>query len=138
MSETDVPHEASSGTLEGAEPFRIVEEHPPWSNVCVLVLYGELDLHVGAELRDRLTAAIDAGAKYVVLDLTRVAFIDSMALGVLLGALKRLRERGGELRLVVPNPELRRIFEITLLDQLFTISSTRHEALASFMEPWGA
>ncbi len=74
----------------------------------------------------------------MVLDLSRVTFIDSMALGVLLAALKRLRPRGGELRLVVPDNDLRRIFEITLLDQAFTLNPTRQEALAAFTEPWGS
>ena len=75
--------------------------------------------------------AIDAGACGLVVDLTRVTFLDSMALGVLLGTLKLLRTRGGELRLVVPTPELRRVFELTLLDEVFTLARTRHEAFAT-------
>jgi anti-sigma B factor antagonist len=129
--------EESSTTLGRAEPFRIEEERPVGDHVLLLVLYGEVDLHVAPELRDRLTRAIEDGAEFIVLDLSRVTFMDSMALGVLLGALKRLRPRGGELRLVVPGTDLRRIFEITLLDQVFTLNETRHEALASFMDPWG-
>lgn len=120
-----------------AEPFRIDEERPAKAGVVLFVLHGEVDLHVAPELRDRLTAAIEEGGDYVVVDLARVTFLDSMALGVLLGALRRLRPRGGELRLVVPSSDLRRIFEITLLDQVFTLNATRHEALAAFMDPWG-
>lgn len=120
------------------EPFRIEEERPARNGVVLFVLHGEVDLHVAPELRERLTSAVEDGADYVVLDLSRVTFMDSMALGVLLGTLKRLRSRGGELRLVVPNTDLRRIFEITLLDQVFTLDATRHEALAAFMDPWGS
>jgi anti-sigma B factor antagonist len=96
----------------------------------VLSAYGELDLHVTPELQDRIDSAVDEGAKLVVLDLSGVTFIDSMALGVLLGAVNRLKQDGGNLRLVVPNPELRRIFEISLLDRVFTLDSTREEACA--------
>ncbi len=124
--------------LGQAVPFRIEEERPAKSGVFLFVLYGEVDLHVAPELRDRLTAAIEEDAEFVVLDLSRVTFMDSMALGVLLGALKRLRPRGGELRLIVPNSDLRRIFEITLLDQVFTLNATRNEALAAFMDPWAS
>jgi anti-sigma B factor antagonist len=137
VSELVNPNEASTiaGRIEG---FRIEQERPAGDGVVLFVLHGEVDLHVAPELRDRLTIAIDGGADYVVLDLSRVTFIDSMALGVLLAALKRLRPTGGELRLVVPDNDLRRIFEITLLDQAFTLNTTRQEALAAFTEPWGS
>jgi anti-sigma B factor antagonist len=131
-----VPGEPS--VLERAEPFRIEEERPAGSSVVLFVLYGELDLHVAPELGDRLDNAVDEGAEYVVLDLTRVTFIDSMALGVLLRTHKRFRARDGELRLVVPSSDLRRIFEITLLDQVFALDATRREALAAFVDPWGS
>jgi anti-sigma B factor antagonist len=114
--------------------FRIDDDSTPETGV-VLVLHGDLDLHVAPELQDRLTAEIEEGAKLIVLDLSAVTFIDSMALGVLLGAVKRLRPSGGRLRLVVPNPELRRIFEISLLDQVFTLDSTRDEAFGSQIDP---
>jgi anti-sigma B factor antagonist len=135
VSETSLPD--SSVVLGRPGPFRIEEERPARTGVVLFVLYGEVDLHVAPELRDRLATAIEERADYIVLDLSCATFIDSMALGVLLGALKRIHTRGGELRLVVPSSDLRRIFEITLLDQVFTLNATRHEALAAFIDPWG-
>jgi anti-sigma B factor antagonist len=135
---SDLFANGSAIAADHGETFRIEEERPARAGVVLFVLYGEVDLHVAPELRSRLTAAIEEGADYVVIDLSRVTFLDSMALGILLGALKRLRPVGGELRLVVPNTDLRRIFEITLLDQVFTIHATRHEALAPFLKPWSA
>jgi anti-sigma B factor antagonist len=130
--------EDASALLGRPEPFRIEEERPARAGVVLFVLYGDIDLHVAPELRERLTAAVEAGATDLVLDLSRVTFMDSMALGVLLGVLKSLRPRGGELRLVVPSSDLRRIFEITLLDQVFTLAPNRQEALAELMDAWGA
>ena len=52
-----------------------------------------------------------------------------MTLGVLLGGVKRLRPQGGQLRVVVSQPGLRRIFEVTLLDRVFMLFPTRAEAL---------
>jgi anti-sigma B factor antagonist len=121
----------------GVEPFRIEEEHPGGNGTVLFVLHGEVDLHAAPELRERLTTAIGDGADYVVLDLAHVTFVDSMGLGVFLGALRQLRADGGELRLVVPRSDVRRIFEITLLDEVFTLTDTRREALAAFMDPWG-
>jgi anti-sigma B factor antagonist len=110
--------------------FRIDEERPT-SAVVVLGVHGEADLHSAPELRERLRVAIDGGATVVVVDLTETDFVDSTSLGVLLGATRRLREREGEIRLVVSRPELRRIFEITLLDRIFELHDTREQALAA-------
>jgi anti-sigma B factor antagonist len=64
-----------------------------------------------------------------VVDLSDTTFIDSMTLGVLLGAVKRLRPRGGQLRVVCSDPNIRKIFEITLLDRVFSLYATRGAAL---------
>lgn len=110
--------------------FRIDEDHPR-SGTVVLALNGDADLHSAIELRTRLGSAVEAGAALLVVDLSRVTFIDSMALGVLLETMKRLRARDGALRIVGPRPDVRRIFEITLLDRIFPLDATRSEALAA-------
>jgi anti-sigma B factor antagonist len=97
----------------------------------VLVVRGEADLHAAPELRESLRRAIDRGAHDVVVDLTDTSFVDSTALGVLLGATKSLRGKGGRLAVVVSRPDVRRIFEITLLDQVFSLHETRDDALAA-------
>jgi anti-sigma B factor antagonist len=130
------PPDASAEHVE--QHFWVEEERPAGNGVVVLSVHGDVDLHVAPELRDRLTSTIDDGADYVVVDLSRVTFMDSMALGVLLGALKLLRPRGGEMRIVMDEgAALRRIFEITLLDQVFTLETSRQAALAELIDPWG-
>jgi len=119
---------SAESASEGA--FRIEEERPA-PGVTVLVVQGDADLHAAPQLRDRLGAALDAGSSGIVVDLTKTSFLDSTALGVLLGAVKRLRGGDGRIQLVVPRPELRRIFEITLLDQVLPLAETRAEALAA-------
>lgn len=112
----------------GAGHFWITEETPR-PGTQLLAVHGEADLHTAPELRERLGSAIDGGAQRIVLDLSATTFLDSMSLGVLLGGMKRMRARQGELRLVVSRPDLRRIFEITLLDRVFPIDETRSGAL---------
>ena len=96
-----------------------------------MVVAGEVDLLGAPELREALLGALAAGATRIVVDMTSTRFIDSTTLGVILGASKRLRPGGGELVLVIDNPSIRRIFEITLLDRAFRIFETREEALAA-------
>ncbi|HXG76173.1 MAG TPA: STAS domain-containing protein [Gaiellaceae bacterium] len=117
-----------NGILTGE--FRIDEEAPR-AGTAVLVVHGEADLHVAPDLRDRLATVIDSGVRALVVDLSDTTFLDSMTLGVLLGGLKRIRARNGQLRLVAPRPEIRRIFEITLLDRIFPLDETRAAALAA-------
>ncbi len=108
-----------------------VSSAPVAEGVTAIDLAGEVDLHTAPELKEELHRVIDEGARFVIVDLTDTTFLDSTALGVLLGGLKRLRPEDGGVLLVCGNPSIRKIFEITLLDRVFTIVDTRDEAVAS-------
>ena len=90
---------------------------------------GELDVATAPRLREQLVAVLTDGRHHVVLDLSGVGFLDSTGLGVIVGVLKRARTLGGDLRLVCPNPTIRRIFEITALDRTMPLSDTVDAAL---------
>jgi anti-sigma B factor antagonist len=90
---------------------------------------GEVDLYTAPELKQELLDAIESGATDVIVDLTRTTFIDSAALGVLVGAVRRLRERDGRLSIVCSERSIRKIFEITGLDRVLAIHASRQEAL---------
>jgi anti-sigma B factor antagonist len=87
----------------------------------VLEVAGEIDVYTAPQMRERLIAMVEGGARQVVVDLGRVEFLDSTGLGVLVGALKRLRVVGGELLLVCAQERLLKIFRITGLDQVFSL-----------------
>jgi anti-sigma B factor antagonist len=94
------------------------------ANRTVLEVGGEVDVYTAPKLRERLVELSDSGARHVIVDLERVDFLDSTGLGVLVGALKRLKGAGGSLVLVCAREPLLKIFRITALDQVFTIVST--------------
>ena len=95
----------------------------------VIAVHGQADLHTASDLRSAISEAIDRGAVHLVVDLSEATFIDSMTLGVLLGAVKRLRPTGGAVSVVCTDPHIRRIFEITLLDRIFTLYPDRQAAV---------
>jgi len=103
----------------------------PDARVALVAVRGQADLHTAPELRASITNAIDEGARVVVVDLSETTFIDSMTLGVLLGAVKRLRPSGGSVSVVCSDPHIRRVFEITLLDRVFALYPDREAALAA-------
>jgi anti-sigma B factor antagonist len=100
-------------------------------SVVTIAVHGQADLHTAPDLRDAMTKAIDGGANGLIVDLSDATFVDSMTLGVLLGAVKRLRPRGGKVAVVCVSPHIRRIFEITLLDRVFALHETLDAARAA-------
>ena len=92
---------------------------------------GEIDVYTAPRLRERLVALIDSGSYDLVVDLEAVEFLDSTGLGVLVGALKRVREHQGSLRLVCTKERLLKIFRITGLAKVFVIHDTAEGALAA-------
>jgi anti-sigma B factor antagonist len=98
--------------------------------VPVLAVRGEVDVSTAPELRERLLALAEQGTTIAVVDLSQVSFVDSTALGVLVSGVKRLRTTGGDLRLVVTQPHIAKVFEITGLTEVFQIFASADEAVA--------
>lgn len=99
--------------------------------VCVVAPTGELDLYTCPDFETELTRVISNGAERVVVDLTQTTFIDSTALGVLLGALEGLRTQDGKLAVVSADEAILRVFEVTGLHRIFELHGSRAEALRS-------
>jgi len=97
-----------------------------WS---VVQVGGEVDVATAPRLRERLVDLVNHGRHRLVLDLGAVGFIDSTGLGVLIGVLKRIRTVDGSLRLVLVEPHVRKVFEITGLDGVFAIHPTLDDAV---------
>ena len=108
------------------QEFRIEEREG--EGVPVIAVGGEIDVATAPQLRECLHRVIAQGSSTVVIDLLAVTFLDSTALGVLVGALKRCRELGGELHVVVADPRIMKIFEITGLTNVFTITDSLQAA----------
>jgi len=97
----------------------------------VVAAGGEIDAHTAPRLRGQLHKVLaEPGVTHLVIDLSSATFLDSSALGVLVGALKRMKEADGQLDIVLPTSPLRRIFEITALDRVLVLHETRAEALS--------
>lgn len=89
-----------------------------------VTVLGELDVATSPGLRSEMHSLVERGAKTITVDLAGTTFIDSSGLGVLVGALKRLRESGGEtIVLAGMQDQVRKVFEITGLTTLFAIAA---------------
>ncbi len=86
-----------------------------------------------AEIGATLSSLIDEGDNpRVLLDFANVDHLSSAALGMLINANNRVKQRNGQLRLTNIKPQIFEVFVITKLNKLFKIHPTRADALSSF------
>lgn len=100
------------------------------NGITIVEVAGQLIVGNRQALKDRILEELDGGARKFLIDFEETAYIDSSGLGVLVTLSKKIREKGGELRLANLNEDLRALFELTRLDTLFRIADSREEALA--------
>jgi anti-sigma B factor antagonist len=88
-----------------------------------LALEGEIDVSNADVVKARLAEAIDADPGGTIrVDLEAVTFLDSTALGAIIGALRRARANGGDIELVKAQPKILRVFTLTGLDKVIGVS----------------
>jgi anti-sigma B factor antagonist len=116
--------DSQESTLAFAVSERALDER-----TSVLNVEGELDLAAAPSLKWALADVMQAGTTQLVVDLSRVTFIDSTALGVLVGAHRSL-SAGARLAIACQHPDVLNIFELTGLDATFDIFPTLEDALA--------
>lgn len=97
----------------------------------VVTVSGEVDMYTAPQLKQCLLELLDGGVQKVVVDLSAVTFVDSTALGVLIGGVRRLHGAGGAMALVVTSRPVERVLSITGLDRVFSIHATLDEALSA-------
>ena len=96
----------------------------------VLPLEGEIDLHISPGIAESLRLMTEKRPKRLVVDLSRVTYVDSSGLAVLIEGMQNVEEYGGKLTLAGMNENVRSIFEMARLDQVFQIFPTVAEAFA--------
>jgi anti-sigma B factor antagonist len=114
-------------------PFNVEVETVDDDGVRVVSVAGELDQATAEKLREPLEQAIEAGASAVMINMCDCSFIDSTGLGVIVDAWKQLQARNGAgaaLSICCPEAEVRRLLEVTGLDQEIEVRDTADEAIA--------
>ena len=99
------------------------------SQCTVVAAVGEVDVFTAPTLDEALSAAIGAGGGCIIVDLSGVDFLDSTGLSVLVKALKRIREAGGSLDVVVSADRVAKVFRLTGLDKVIPLHSSLADAL---------
>jgi len=106
-----------------------LETAGPNGDCAVLQVTGEVDVYTAPMLREQIQELAAKGAVHLIADLGRVDFLDSTGLGALVGGVKRLREAGGSLCLVITTPRILRVFQITGLTKALAIKGSVADAI---------
>ena len=107
---------------EAAEPQALSVEVQDDGTVCVLVVRGELDVYSAPALDEAVDAALQDGARRLVLDLAEVGFIDSSGLRSMIRARKEAGSGPDAVRLRNPQPATVRLLDITGLTDHFPLA----------------
>jgi anti-sigma B factor antagonist len=91
----------------------------------------ELDAGNAGEFKREIAPLLEANAK-VVLDLTRLRFVDSSGLGAFISCLRKLNAKGGDLKLSGMSKQVRAVFELVRMHRVFDILATKEDAVRAF------
>lgn len=103
-------------------------------DIIILKVDGELDALVAPKFKDKITKEMENGTKKFVVDFENLEHINSLAMGILRGKLKSVKEEDGDIKLACLNEHIKDLFEMIGLDELFEIYTTVDEAINSYKQ----
>ena len=104
-----------------------------FNDVLVLTVKGNLILKDDTDkLQSRLLEIIENKYKFIVMDLKHVSIITSLGIGGVIRALRTVKESSGELSLSAVNASVKKVLDITKLNELIEIHETSDDAVKSF------
>ncbi len=100
-------------------------------DTAVIKAAGDCDCYTAPDLRSTLLRFDAEGYSRFLLDLTACTYLDATGLGVITGALKRARHKGGSVAIACDSEPILKVFRVTGLTKVFGIFPTRDEAVAA-------
>ncbi len=107
-----------------------IENKKSAPDVEMLAMEGDLDFHSSPEVRAALSKLAEKQTKKILIDLSKVSYIDSSGLATFVELFQKLKRYGGKLILFNLNAAVRSVFEIAKLDSIFHLAGSETDALA--------
>ena len=106
--------------------IKIISEY----KLVVVVVSGEIDDHISQKLRTEIDRELmRSGAVNIAFDMSRVSFMDSSGIGVIMGRYKKAASLGGRVIIFGMNPNIARLVEMANLKSIAIIADTLEEAM---------
>lgn len=100
--------------------------------VIIIYLKGRLDVHYSSEVEVEINRLIGQGKKKMIISLNDIEYLSSSGLRIFIAISRKLREVGGQLKLIKLNETAMKIFKIVELIDMFDIYDSEEEALNTF------
>ncbi|AUS97669.1 anti-sigma F factor antagonist [Clostridium thermosuccinogenes] len=98
----------------------------------VIGIIGELDHHSAEYIRDKIDAQmIKSTTKNIVFDFSKVGFMDSSGIGVIVGRYKNISKLKGKAAIVNPNAQIKKILEMAGIPKIIPLFNTVDDAVSS-------
>lgn len=111
-----------------------VEARPKGNGVTLVVLRGEIGADTVNDFKEKMEATITTSCKKYVIDFQEVNYLNSVGIGVVAAALKRVKRSQGNIKLANLSPAVAELFEMTRLTKVLEIYDSEEEAIKSFGE----
>lgn len=105
----------------------------PKNGLMVCSIEGEIDINTAPEIKKSFKEMLSKKTPKLVINFTKVSYVDSSGLATLVEILKNMRSYGGRMRLTNLSAKIKSLFEITKLDKLFEIMADEAEAISTFL-----
>ena len=114
-------------TLRGSSTMNIDVEFV--NEICIIRPQSDIDSFNVSILKDKLREQVETGYYFIIMDLDKVRFMDSAALGILVSGLKTCMQNSGSLSIINPSRNVENLFKITHLDSVFKVFSNELDAI---------
>jgi anti-sigma B factor antagonist len=101
-------------------------------NVNVLVLSGQLTIGAEGQLSEAIDTLLESDRTSILLDLTRVSYMDSVGIGELVSSYRTVKRLGGALKILRPTKKVRDTLSLTQLLPIMEVFDDEETAVASF------
>ncbi len=102
------------------------------NNLIVCHIDGEIDINTSPDIKKAFEKLLSKKTPKIVVNFSKVGYVDSSGLATLVEVLKNMRTYGGRIRLTNLSAKIKSLFEITKLDKLFEIMSEEADAISTF------
>lgn len=109
--------------------FQIQKENVR-SGIVLLTVRGFLDAHTFEQLEKTIHELFETNVYRLIVDLSGLDYISSAGAGVFIGAIGTAQENEGNIILVKPSPNVKEVFDLLGLSQIFTFKENKDEAAA--------
>lgn len=104
----------------------------PKKDIMVCYIDGDIDINSSPMIKKSFDKLISQKSTKIVINLSKVTYVDSSGLATLVEIFKNMKSYGGRMRLACMSSKIRSLFEITKLEKLFEILADEETAVSNF------